>query len=285
LFDPDEEDAKLAEALEPLHEDGMEKGYAIANKIGIDVAFDMEAPGLKALAGKLAGRVTGINATTKDALDAQINEGLRRGYSTMQISQGVEDENYQGVEGVFEQAKGYRAEMIARTETMTAYNSATLDAYAVSEQVDEVEVLDGTDDPECADMNGQTFPLDEAEGLMDDEHPNGTRAFAPVVKQWLPKDTKVLRTRLKEVTALLDQTLARPVEVVVNVKPTSVRAPDVYVTASSDVDMSGVVEAVNGITEAVNGVTAESKRPKLERTTVVSRDGEGRIEITEKESA
>jgi HK97 family phage portal protein len=170
LFDDEDEDAKLAEVMAGIHQDGMEKGYAIANKVGVDVQFDLEAPGLAALAGTLAKRVTGINATTKDALDAQVTEGLRRGYSTMQIASGVEDEDYEGVEGVFAQAKGYRSEAIARTETATAYNAAAIDAYKEAE-IEEVEVLDGTDDPECDDANGSIWSIDEADDNPT-EHPN-----------------------------------------------------------------------------------------------------------------
>ena len=41
--------------------------------------------------------------------------------------------------------------------------------------------LDGDYDPECEEMNHQVVPLDEALGLVDDEHPNGTRAILPIV--------------------------------------------------------------------------------------------------------
>jgi hypothetical protein len=71
-----------------------------------------------------------------------------------------------------------RAEMIARTETMFAYNDSALGSYR-EYGVDRVEAIDGDDDTECADRNGRTFPLEEALGIAD--HPNGTLDWVPVV--------------------------------------------------------------------------------------------------------
>ncbi len=72
----------------------------------------------------------------------------------------------------------YRAERIARTELMFAYNAAALDSYGEM-GVTEVEAIDGDEDDECADRNGRTFTLEEAEAIED--HPNGTLDWAPVI--------------------------------------------------------------------------------------------------------
>jgi phage portal protein BeeE len=71
-----------------------------------------------------------------------------------------------------------RAEMIARTETMFAYNDAALGSYR-EYGVDRVEAIDGDEDTECADRNGRTYPLEEALGIAD--HPNGTLDWVPVI--------------------------------------------------------------------------------------------------------
>ena len=37
----------------------------------------------------------------------------------------------------------------------------------------------GFDDDECPGLDGKIVSLEEAETLMGDEHPNGTRSFTP----------------------------------------------------------------------------------------------------------
>ena len=77
-----------------------------------------------------------------------------------------------------------RAQVIARTETKYAQNWSSLEAYRSSETVTDVLVFDaqlGPTDEECEAINGETVGLEEAMALMESEHPNGTRSFAPVV--------------------------------------------------------------------------------------------------------
>jgi hypothetical protein len=74
----------------------------------------------------------------------------------------------------------YRSLMIARTETKNAQNLSSLAAYNASGTVTKVLCLDGEGDAICAERDGQTFTLDEAndEGLA---HPNCTLNWAPIV--------------------------------------------------------------------------------------------------------
>jgi hypothetical protein len=77
-----------------------------------------------------------------------------------------------------------RAQVIARTETKYAQNWSSLEAYRQGENITDVLVFDaqlGPTDEECELLNGQTVGLEEAMALMESEHPNGTRSFAPVV--------------------------------------------------------------------------------------------------------
>lgn len=172
------DDSALPEALSGVHVAAAEAAYGTANALGLGVSFDLANPLLEEFVGQLAGRVTGIDATTKGALDEQIAEGLRRGYSVEQIARGVEAEGYKGIGGVFADAKGYRATMIARTESMTAFNGAALVAYGQA-GVQRIEMLDGTDDPACAARNGQVIGVDAAKSVQD--HPNGTLCFVPII--------------------------------------------------------------------------------------------------------
>jgi hypothetical protein len=77
-----------------------------------------------------------------------------------------------------------RAQVIARTETKYAQNYSSLEAYRASDTVSDVLIFDaqlGPTDAECEALNGETVSLSEAMALMESEHPNGTRSFAPVV--------------------------------------------------------------------------------------------------------
>jgi hypothetical protein len=128
-------------------------------------------------------RIRDINDRTLDALTLELAEGARRGYSINQLVDGVPDEGFKGVRGVTLDNgtpvfSDYRAEMVARTETMLSYNRASLDGYKEF-GVSQVLAYDGDDDEECAARDGQVFSLDDAFAI--DDHPNGTLDWAPVV--------------------------------------------------------------------------------------------------------
>ena len=77
-----------------------------------------------------------------------------------------------------------RARLIARTETLHAQRESSLAAYKQISGVDTVLVFDarlGETDEECANLDGTTVTIADAEVLSAEEHPNGTRAFAPQV--------------------------------------------------------------------------------------------------------
>lgn len=77
-----------------------------------------------------------------------------------------------------------RAHVIARTETKYAQNISSLEVYTESENVQSVRVYDsqlGSFDAWCDAVNGRVVTFSQARYLADEEHPNGTRSFAPVV--------------------------------------------------------------------------------------------------------
>lgn len=132
----------------------------------------------------LAPNARDINDRMMGEVEDLIDEGLRRGYSPLQIANGNPDEEFEGVNSIFD-GSAYDAERIARTESMLAYNwgagNALLDSGATEE-----EALDGIDDPDCAARNGTVYEIDPETGLAVDEsgvpvrdHPNGTLAFIP----------------------------------------------------------------------------------------------------------
>lgn len=84
-------------------------------------------------------------------------------------------------------ARQYRAETIARTETKTAQNRSSIEAYRASEVVEALKVWDGDDcgwtghdDTDKADGKIVSFEEADAYPLA---HPRCVRSFGPVVKK------------------------------------------------------------------------------------------------------
>lgn len=177
IWDTVREWKALFSSLLGLYNRAVDDGAAAAADIG---ASADSADRFSALEGTFAQRVQGISETTRQQVEQQLTEGLRRGYSTTQIAQGVPDENYAGITGVFQTAKS-RAEMIARTETMYAFNSSSVMSYRESGVVQECEIMDGDFDETCADRDGQVVSIDDAMDMIGDEHPNGTLSVLPLV--------------------------------------------------------------------------------------------------------
>ena len=77
-----------------------------------------------------------------------------------------------------------RAKVVARTETAHAQRKSQLEAYRDSGTVETVMVFDariGATDTECEALDGRLVSIEEAWALMNEEHPNGSRSFSPVI--------------------------------------------------------------------------------------------------------
>jgi len=77
-----------------------------------------------------------------------------------------------------------RAEIIARTETRYAQNNSALRVYDAADTVESVQAFDaqlGPTDEICERRNGQIMSTMQARSEMEEEHPNGTLDFAPVI--------------------------------------------------------------------------------------------------------
>jgi hypothetical protein len=119
---------------------------------------------------RTAERIVDINRTTRETIADLIRGAFAEGLGPAEVADRIEAAT------VFDEA---RAERIARTETMLAYNEASLTSFREL-GVDEVEAIDGDEDEECAARDGQRYPIDEAFSVED--HPNGTLDWAPVIK-------------------------------------------------------------------------------------------------------
>lgn len=123
-----------------------------------------------------AARVTAINEKTRKAVQDYIVAGLEQGLSPADLADDIEAGVLLGNgQPAFDEL---RAETIARTELMDAYNGAALASYG-DLGATEVQAIDGDDDTECSERDGQTFSIEEADAIED--HPNGTLDWVPVV--------------------------------------------------------------------------------------------------------
>lgn len=165
-------DTKMADALRPSLS-------AVASAVSTNIQ-ETVAPKQKASLAATAvvdrvlrsgaGRVRGINETTRDGVRTIIAQGVKEGLSPAAVGDLIE--KWSGW-------NEYRAERIATTELQFAYNAAAVEEYK-DLGVTHVEAIDGDEDEECAERNGQIFTVEEAADIVD--HPNGTLDWAPVIE-------------------------------------------------------------------------------------------------------
>lgn len=102
-------------------------------------------------------KIGGVNDTTKDALRETLSEGLDAGEDVRQLRQRVND--------VFDDAEGYRAEAIARTECASASSWASVESFRDSGVVDGKEWIATPDDrtrPDHSALDGVKVGVDES---------------------------------------------------------------------------------------------------------------------------
>lgn len=126
--------------------------------LGADAKFDLLNPLIsKFVAEQSSTKITGdVSDTTREAIRATLDEGVRAGEDVDDLALRVED--------VFDAADQTRAVMIARTEVVGASNWATREAQRVSGVVDErgwVATRDARTRESHAAMDGKTTTIDK----------------------------------------------------------------------------------------------------------------------------
>jgi SPP1 gp7 family putative phage head morphogenesis protein len=140
-------------------------------KLPVAVAFDLRNPRVRDTIKQLGGRIRGVSDTMRDNVQRIVGHGTDTGQSIAEIAKGLREY------GVTDSRS--RSEMLARTESATAYNRGATLAYRDA-GIERVRVMDGDEDEACAAADGQIWTVDEAEENPI-AHPNCTRAFIPVV--------------------------------------------------------------------------------------------------------
>jgi SPP1 gp7 family putative phage head morphogenesis protein len=118
-----------------------------------------------------ASLVKGVTETTRNELRRFLAKEIRAGRTNDEIAQNIRDH--------FSTFPTWKADRLARTETMLAYNFATLFAGQAA-GVTRVQALDGLRGPteeDCENRNGKIFDISDAFGENLKEHPNGTLAW------------------------------------------------------------------------------------------------------------
>ena len=161
-------EAQLEAALSP-HALRLAEATVARTKQSLGKANTFSDTVAEQVARSVGLRIKGINATTRDAIADLIAQGFDDGLSPGEVADLIEGAT------TFNEA---RAELIARTESALVYNESALRSFTEF-GVTQVEAIDGDDDAECAERNGQTYSIEEAMSITD--HPNGTLDWSPVI--------------------------------------------------------------------------------------------------------
>jgi hypothetical protein len=188
VYDQAEEQRRLARILMPRYLRILEAVHlAVMSLFGqffpelTPEQFRLDDPATRKQLALAAERVVLIDTATRSALRDVLREGQQRGYSAFQLANGVPEEDFGGVKGLYLATWRGRSETIARTEIATAQVAASLDRYAATGVVDKVQIVESEDtDEPCAARNGKVVPLSSKPGLL---HPNCRVSLLPLVAE------------------------------------------------------------------------------------------------------
>ena len=131
--------AKFAEFTLPRITEMVKiNGTAAYAELGVSGSFDVTNPEvIKWIKAHVGDLIKGLGDTTKDKLRKTLAEGIANGEKIPSLASRVS--------GVYDEAKGYRSKMIARTETIASSNQGALQAYDQSGVVKKKEWLAESD--------------------------------------------------------------------------------------------------------------------------------------------
>lgn len=156
FFDDAAYDQKFLDELTPVMVDLGEEQGALAMAFAGDEEgeFKMTAPYRKYVTERLSKMAKRFNDETQERLNASLSEGIAEGEALGKLKDRVES--------IYREAQGYRAVRIARTETISASNAATTEAYRQTGYVKAKEwYVNPGACPECEVFEGKTIPLDD----------------------------------------------------------------------------------------------------------------------------
>lgn len=170
---------ELADGLLPIYRDLVQTaGADVATANG--VTFDTDDPFLsKHLTTYIGERVTQLTKTTQKDLTRVLRQAFDagEGLGTADLQELV----LSRVRETFDGYEAWRALRIARSESAIAFNHGnTLGASQAG--FTHMDVVDGTDDPPCAEANGARWTIDRCLNNPI-QHPGCVRSFFPAVEE------------------------------------------------------------------------------------------------------
>lgn len=182
VYNAEEEQRRLAAILEQRYVAMLNAVHAAMIRLfGLDPErYRVTDAAVNQILVDAAQRVVRIDETTRQAIAEQLRVGQALGFSTYEIAHGKPEVGYRGIDGLYDETWQGRADMIARTELQHAQNEATLNRYAATGMVDQVEIVDGDYDAACAARNGRVVSISERPQLL---HPNCTMSLVPVLRE------------------------------------------------------------------------------------------------------
>ncbi len=190
LFDREQYNEELERFSKPILAESLEEGAKKgADILGIELSYDAtNEEAMNWIHTESGTKIRGINDTTLDKLRLELLTGMDAGEGIDGLRQRVSD--------TFEDAKGWRAENIARTETIRAYRHGNLEQYKESGFVEEVmgwAALDERTCEECLEeIHNKRFTIAEAEEVSQSIHPSCRCDFIPIVEEVKPEDIEGL---------------------------------------------------------------------------------------------
>jgi hypothetical protein len=182
IYDADDEQERLARVLDPRFLRMLDAWQElVASQFPELQDFRLDDEATRMILSTAAERVVLIDSATRDAIREQLKVGQARGYSAHELAYGVPAEGYRGIDHLFTTTWKGRAEVCARTELAHAQNVASLDRYAATGLVDEVQIVEDEDtDEPCASRNGKVVPISDKPGLL---HPQCQMGLIPRVRE------------------------------------------------------------------------------------------------------
>lgn len=167
LFDLDSEIERLALLFTPtLRDEINEAGLEAALTVSAQSSFDGTDPAISTFLESRTRLVsTEINQETDKQLRSELAEGISSGESVTELAARIER--------VYGAAAGYRADRIARTETIRAENFASQEAWRQTGLVSGKEWYTAQDERVCqfcGPMNGKIVDLDSRYFDKGDEY-------------------------------------------------------------------------------------------------------------------
>lgn len=187
----DDEEDLLREVLDKFYSSATEAAFKATNDLlGTEIPYDGSDPNISRVLRQLGERVVDINDETRRIVQDVVGDALTEpgGVTLDELAARIKEQ--------FGEASKARAMTIARTESQVCLNRANVLSYAETGEVDEVELDDnpehttdpGSDGLTCAERHGLIVKLGDVQQHIDAEHPNGSLATIPILRDELGAD-------------------------------------------------------------------------------------------------